>query len=232
MSMKFFLPFLFLFIASPVLALTDVVLNDPTALSSYELSLTYDDAKGTLLPPTSSTTAYRIIRAQFVQPSGSFESGFLGILIGPKEKVLQRFGIPKPGNMPTGGRVSYGVPAPYYPSGERIDIYAGSVKLFAIDLSASRLCVEDSICAFGSGESEQNCPADCTRTPPAPASTKTPPPPLPTTPGALPPRLAQKEEPIPLIGREISPMLWSFAFLALGLASFASWIVLRRKHKG
>ncbi len=229
--MRYFFPIIFFIIAIPASALTDVVLNDPTALTSYQIPLSYDDTKETIRPSTASTSQYLIVRGPFMVPPRAFESPFLGILIGPNETVFQQFGIPLPENIVTGSVMAYSVPAPYYPSGERLDVYKGGLKLFSIDLSASRICIEDGRCDFAVGESEQNCQADCANIPLPPKGNVTEPMrPTPTiTPGALPPvvQVGSLEEP----SGDPSTNMLAGLFLVLGLTSFGFWMYLRKKGR-
>lgn len=227
----------FFFSASSVLALTDVEFSDPLLFVSYELSVTYDSATQTLLPPISTTRAYTIVRKDFAPPVSAFNGEFLGILLGPKEKEYQRFGIQKPEKSVTGGKEIFTTPAPYHPSAERIDIYKGAVKLFSIDVTGSRICVEDGMCMSEVGENDQNCSADCALVlPPPPTQTptqaETPSEPRPITPGALPPIAQSGEDSIEEAGTLVSSRFLPLVFFGLGLLSFVVWVYLRKKARG
>ncbi len=229
--MRFLLFLIFLLLGTPAFALTDVILNDPTEMTSYDLNLVYDDAKGTLRLPTSSSSQYHIVREVFNPTRAAFQSEFLGILIGPDEKIYQRFGIPLPQQISTGATLPYSIRAPYHPSGERIDVYKGGTKLFSVDLTASRICVEDGRCELDGGENDQNCPVDCASIPAKQSLTVQPGSPTPPTitPGALPPQGSVTSAEAGSEGL-LSNVL-SLVFFLLGLASFGVWMYLRNRSR-
>jgi len=231
--MRYFIFLTFLFVASPVFALTDIILTDPTNITSYELNMMYDSSKNTLSPSLASSSQYQIVREIFTASPKAFQSEFLGLLVGPKEKEYQRFGIPLPEEVITGSIQSYGVSAPYHPSGERIDVYKGGTKLFSIDISASRICVEDGRCEGDAGENDLNCSVDCRDTPPPQGNlvSESGGPILPPiTPGALPPQGSKAIDETPSEG--LSSMVLSVIFLILGLLSFGVWAYLRKRSQG
>jgi hypothetical protein len=214
-------------------ALTDVLLNDPTTTSSYMVSLRYDDSKGILLPEAGFSSPYHIIRGPFIPDPRGLESGLLGILVGPGEKVYQRFGIAKPKVSVTGTIMSFAVSAPYHPSAERLDLYKGATRLFSIDLSASRLCVEDGACRMDAGETEANCSVDCVG-----ASVQRPVqqnmaqqvrPQAQVTPSSVPPRAGVL--PVEVEAERPTTLLLSVMFFVLGLISFIFWIYLRKRSR-
>jgi hypothetical protein len=174
-----------------------------------------------------------LVSKTYVSPKGGFESPFLGISVGPKEKINQRFAIPRPEFQITGEKTTYSVPAPYFPAADRIDIYKGSKKLFSIDISNSRLCVEDGMCFSDAGENTMNCPSDCTTLLPASKPSIQPPPkPQPTvTPGALPPRANVVEPLVSSEKKDVSRIILSGILFVLGMASFVFWLYLRRRNR-
>lgn len=223
----------FLFVPHSVSALTDVVLDDPTQVTSYEITLVYDDTQSTLRLPKDAKQPYVIVRDAFVPDPRAFQGDFIGFLIGPNEKIYKRFGVPLPEGVTTGSLLTYQVKAPYDPSAERIDIYKGAQKLIALDVTGSRICIEDGICRREIGENAENCPVDCVDigegVAEVPKVAQQSPSSGVVSPSSLPPRA----NPPQVIGDEDRSPLLLYALISflLGVGSFFAWAYMRRRSR-
>jgi hypothetical protein len=228
MRILFFVILSFLF-AHHATALSDVFLDDPSRDSAYNLQFVFDESEHTIFPEKITVPSYSIVRTIYT-PTNVLAKEFLGVVVGPNNKIYHRFDIPLPTGVLTGAKVPFTVLAPYYPSAEKIDVYSGANMLFSIDVSASSICVIDGLCNEEAGEQELNCPNDCTFVPPPP-----PPPPV-LEPeedlgeGTLPPEgNIPTEGLMEETGGRFSPKLIALTFIVLGLLSFSVWMYLHKK---